>query len=341
MRSLDSRVVDIVRDFVEAHRLLGEIAARYREGALRFDEVQELVRESESSVLFRLKERCHALYRVAPGHDAPAIGQGALFDLAVGSLFHEAMKFRENFYQRCAYGPQVQALRAVGVPDDSGLIAEFEKILAESAARIDESLAETAVLLLRTVAQFRLLLRQQGANGHLARYLATRGEEVASVIGLSLDELLREVYGSPGHAYALAGLSFLESGFFAEGRAAIARAVEHGEEPAAMSRLLAYADGMQAYLEGRTGDFVERMSQWLADAGLGCERPLAPLAVSALARVGRATPEADELARRAAELAERARALASAPERAPAAPGSTPSPPPRARTAGSRSSAAR
>ena len=34
-----------------------------------------------------------------------------LFDLAVGSLFHEAMKFRENFYQREVYGPRVRALR--------------------------------------------------------------------------------------------------------------------------------------------------------------------------------------------------------------------------------------
>ncbi len=311
MRSIDSRVVDIVRDFLEAHRLLGQIAERYRAGALRFEEVQELVRETEASVLYRLKERCHALYRAAPGSDAPEIGHGALFDLAVGSLFHEAMKFRENFYQRSAYGPQVRALRDAGVSDASGLIAEFEKILEESAARLDESLSETAILLRRTVAQFRVLLREESRNGHLARFLVNHGDEVAQVLGVSRGALLAELHGSVGQAYARAGFSFLEGGFFADAHGALTQAVKHGEQLSAMQHLLAYAEGMQAYLEGRYGDFVERMSGWLEAAPEANEASLVPLAASALARVGQLTGSKGELAQRASALAERAHALAA------------------------------
>ena len=56
--------------------------------------------DGEDSVLFRLKERCHALFRGGEQPSEVVMRREALFDLAVGSLFHEAMKFRENLYQR-------------------------------------------------------------------------------------------------------------------------------------------------------------------------------------------------------------------------------------------------
>ena len=65
----------------------------------------------------------------------------ALFDLAVGSLFHEAMKFRENFYQREVYGPRVRALRTESGAENEALFREFEKILAAVAQRLDEGAA--------------------------------------------------------------------------------------------------------------------------------------------------------------------------------------------------------
>ena len=108
MPAPDSSVIDLIRDFLEAHRRLRAVAARHRSGELQFAEVQSLVGEGEGSVLYRLKERCHNLYRAVPVPQ-DEIGPGALFDLAVGSLFHEAMKFREGFYQLSAYGPKLES----------------------------------------------------------------------------------------------------------------------------------------------------------------------------------------------------------------------------------------
>ena len=56
-------LVDIVRDFIAAHRTTMRLFERFRAGELRFTELRELIGDDEGSVLFRLKERCHSLFR--------------------------------------------------------------------------------------------------------------------------------------------------------------------------------------------------------------------------------------------------------------------------------------
>src|SRR5262245_58305193 len=114
----DGGLVEIVRDFLRAHRELRAIAALHRSGELHFDRVKTLVGDGEEAVLYRLKERCHELFREEGGGQ---VGREALFDLAIGALFHEAMKFRENFYQLAVYGPKVRALRATAQTDGEEL----------------------------------------------------------------------------------------------------------------------------------------------------------------------------------------------------------------------------
>ena len=63
MRSFESDLVYIVRDFLIVHGMFRDVAARYWSGDLGFEQVQALVGETEESALFRLKERCHALFR--------------------------------------------------------------------------------------------------------------------------------------------------------------------------------------------------------------------------------------------------------------------------------------
>jgi hypothetical protein len=95
----------------------------------------------------------------------------ALFDLAVGSLFHEAMKFRENFYQREVYGPRVLALRSEAGEEEGALFDEFERIQEGVSARLEEGLIETEGLLERTVEQLRRLLAAHADDPLVARLL--------------------------------------------------------------------------------------------------------------------------------------------------------------------------
>jgi hypothetical protein len=326
MPAVESGLVEIVREFVFAHRLLRRVSERYRAGQLAFEEVGELVGDDERSVLFRLKERCHALFRGERGDGE--IGATALFDLAVGSLFHEAMKFRENVYQRSSYGPKVRSLRRAAVRDESGLLAEFEKLIGAAGVRIDESLQELDTLLGQTTAQFRILLAAHREEGALARVLTARSRELAEMFGTTPEALLAELYGGAAAAWARAARSFLASGFYTEAAAAFGEAGRLGRRSAEEARLLCYAEGMAAYLEGRYAETAARLGEWLdgAPRELGEEeRALARQAAAALSRIGAlagaGTPEAEQ-AKRCLERIPAADAAAQ------------PGPPPQRRAAG-------
>ena len=308
----ESAIVDIARDFLAVHGELRRIASRQAAGALRFDEVRRFVGDDERSVLYRLKERCHALFRSDSVGDPVEIGGSALFDLAVGSLFHEAMKLRENLYQSAVYAPKVDALRGSGVDDAGGLLREFDKIVNDARQRLAESVAESQVLLSQTTAQFRVLLRSFAANGMLARFLVEHAALLAETFACSEDEALADLYGSAGVAWRRAAWSYLASGFFAETSRALAEAEQRGESPSELARQRAFADGMSAYLAGRYGEAISRISAF-ADADPSAdERRLAPLAASAMARVRQFVAADGALAGRAALLAERLRALSAA-----------------------------
>jgi hypothetical protein len=303
-----SRLVDIVRDFLLAHRSLREIARRRRSGELGFDEIRALVGDGEEAVLFRLKERSHALFRDGVAAEGAAIDPGVLFDLAVGSLFHEAMKLRENFYQRAAYGPKVRALREAAVRDTTGLLHEFEKILEGSTVRLDESLQEAEILLGQTTSQFRLLLAARAECGVVTRFLIEHAGLVEDALGEDLDAVLAAIHGRAGVGHARAARSYLESGFFAEARRAFEGAEERGEPAEPMRRLARYARGMQAYLEGRFGEAVDALGGWL-EAGPPEDPSALRLALTVVSRVGQLVDaDADDaIVRGAARLAERLR----------------------------------
>lgn len=314
MPAVDSGLVEIVREFVLAHRLLRRVSERYRAGQLAFEEVGELVGDDERSVLFRLKERCHALFRGERGHGE--IEATALFDLAVGSLFHEAMKFRENVYQRASYGPKVRSLRRAAVRDESGLLAEFEKLLGAAGVRIDESLQELDTLLGQTTAQFRILLLVHREDGALARVLTGRCRELAEMLGMAPEELLTELYGSAAAAWQRAARSYLRSGFYAETAAALGEVEHFGRLAPEDARLRHYAEGMAAYLEGRYAETASRLGEWYAATPPELdddEKALARQAAAALSRVGAlagaGTPEAEQARR----CLERMRAADAAP----------------------------
>ena len=215
MQRADQGLVAIVRDFVDAHQLWRSLVARYRKGELRFEQLKSFVGEDESSVLFRLKERCHAQFRSDREDLALAMHREALFDLAVGSLFHEAMKFRESLYQREVYGPKVRALRSsAGEEAAVSLFVEFERMLSGVSRKLEEGLHEVEVLLEQTVQQLRVLLLLHRENGFVARYLVENVPVAEEIFGVSFDALLAEFYGSPAEGYRTAGRSYLMSGHY-------------------------------------------------------------------------------------------------------------------------------
>lgn len=263
MADSDARLIDIVRDFLLADRLMRDLLVRFSNGALRFEEVQELVSDTESSVLFRLKEHCHALFRRDRTAGDVRMPREALFDLAVGSLFHEAMKFRENLYQSTVYGPRVRALKREAGSGADELFREFERILSLAESRLVEARAETETLLARTREQFRGLLVAHRDNGIVTRYLIAHQPLVEDVLPDGIDHLLTEIHGSPSAGYERAARSWLETGHFTEARAALTNARGRGADAATMDRLITYAEAMDACVGGRYAAAVSGLTKWI------------------------------------------------------------------------------
>ena len=306
MSRVAADLVEIVREFLTAHQLLRRLVARYRRDELQFEELHELVSDDEESVLFRLKEKSHALFRPAGGRVGNARPGEVLLDLAVGSLFHEAMKFRESFYQREVYGPRVRALRAEAGEEADGFFLEFEKILSLVSERLEEGLQETEALIDQTAQQLRRLITAQAENGFLTRFLIERTELVEAVYTEGLDALLTDIHGDPKLGFSRAAESYLASGYYGEAEEALLEAERRGSDAAATRGMAAYACGMSAYLAGRYAESVDRLGDWL-DAAATPDPALARQAHAAVSRIGQLVdgPERQTVVDAAALLLER------------------------------------
>ncbi len=285
MGESDARLVEIVRDFLLADRLIRELLGRFSAGTLRFDEVHQLVSDDESSVLFRLKERCHALFRRDRRVGDVRVPREALFDLAVGSLFHEAMKFRENLYQSAVYGPRVRSLKAEAGPGADELFREFDRILSLAESRLADACAETETLLARTREQFRGLLVAHRDNGIVTRYLIAHPALVEGVFPDGVDRLLADIYGTAVAGYERAARSWLETGHFPEARVGLSEARRRGADPSAMTRLTAYAESMESCVAGRYAAAVSGLGEWIDAPPAPDEGPFVAQAAAAMRRI--------------------------------------------------------
>jgi hypothetical protein len=277
-----TRIAEILRDFVEVHHLVREVAERHRSRGLRFSDLDALIRDDEGSVLFRLKERSHLVFREPGDVRGGATHREALFDLAVGSLFHEAMKLRENLYQREVYGPRVRALRAEVREESKSLFEEFERMLGTIGGRLDEGIRELETLAQQTSDQLRLLISHPPDDG-AARFVTEHADQVPKVFGVTLAELLEEMYGSVAEGFEKAGRAYLASGSFEAAGDRFERALAQPDVDPRVAALRDYANGMHAYLKRDYSAAVRDLSAWATAGPL--EEDLVPLARDVLASV--------------------------------------------------------
>jgi hypothetical protein len=262
-------VAHIVRDFMNAYALARRIGVELRAGTLDFATVDRFVGDSPRSVLFRLKEDCHSLFR-DPGSSRTGEPQATeLFDLAVGALFHEAMKFRESYYLYTAYGPR--ARRSLEESTAGPLSQGFRRLFDAGYRRMLESEAETEELFRETRQQLRVLLREWRDAGEIARSLLADAEHTEAVFATPLGELLEELYGSVSRGHALAIRCLVWSGHYAEAAAladcpGLVESDLEGVDPDLVR-------GLAAYYEGNPCRALRLLREW-ADRGADGAPPL-------------------------------------------------------------------
>jgi hypothetical protein len=221
-REEQERVAGTVLRFLRARAKLDEIVAKGAStGGIPFASIDSFV----ESQLFELKEDCHWLFR-SQERDAPMEASTAvLFDILVGSLFHQCMKVKENAYQVERYAPKYAALRkALQRPDAPKEVETFlregERIIARSRRMLQQEFAYAVELFHEATIDLRHVVVENRENPLLARGLFENEKLLDAVYGpRSLDKLLAEMYGShPATGYLLAAGSLYEGGWLDRAR---------------------------------------------------------------------------------------------------------------------------
>jgi tetratricopeptide (TPR) repeat protein len=285
--------VQLLREYFIVNRELRSVFEGFRRGDPCFPVVAELVGDSETNILFRLKEHCHGLFRRDPSRTLE-IRREVLFDLTVGSLFHEAMKLRENLYQQEVYVPRVEYLLSQDHDDGGDFLREFEKIQRAGADRTLEALNETENLVRQTRNQLRALLEAYAGNGLMTRYLIENPEVVEDVFDESLAEVLEAIHGGASEGYCRAAQSYLESAFFDRALFCLERAATYPGDHVLFERLSHYAGAMAAFSKADYGDSLKSLQSWIEAIPEAEEVPFLELAISALSRLRNLVNESED-----------------------------------------------
>jgi tetratricopeptide (TPR) repeat protein len=226
-RGRERKVVETVRNFLLAVRAFRQQQEKYRRGSLRFSDLAKLVDDRGESILFALKENCHALFRQ---NECPASEKEQIFDLIIGTLFHLSMKMREELYQLEFYRPKYTEWSARGEtsPDHQSLAHQFQRLISRTQNNFQAGMDEVGLLLREVLPHFQNLLAEHRENGLLMRFFLEEKDLLREVLGQNaLEVLFQNIYGPQKcRPYRLAGESYFHSGFYAQATQAFSLALD-------------------------------------------------------------------------------------------------------------------
>jgi len=223
LREQQELLANTVVRFLKARARFDDLIAKSAgQGRLAFDSVNTFVEED----LFELKEACHTLFREPELEEQEGLSSGQLFDILVGSLFHQMMKVKESCYQLERYGPQYAALRRAArgpnPPENAEVfLREGQRILQRARRALGQDLKHAVELFSEAAAALRHVLAEHRDNPVLARSLIDNVELVEAVYGArGLERLLVEIYeGRPALGYLTAARDLYEGGWYERARA--------------------------------------------------------------------------------------------------------------------------
>lgn len=207
----DLFVCNLLREFYKTYSsFLALYEAYIASQELSFADVEHLVgSESSKGSLWRLKDRCHQLWRAAdPKRDL----HGCLLDWMLGSLFHEAMKLKENVYMYQFYGPVAQEMAAHEHDRQARFAAlDSRQFMKRTFEEIQRQMDTMGAKFVEANHLIRLMLPVQSGNALLVRYLLEHDPVTADLWAEPLEEVLASMYeGAPEVGYMLGANSYLQ-----------------------------------------------------------------------------------------------------------------------------------
>ena len=187
--------------------------------------------ENCNGPLWKLKDLCHQIW---PQEQREQQVNGVLFDWLIGSLFHKAMKLKEDLYLLNNYGQT--ALAFDGVVDRRGAhraqvqtlsrMIDAPSLFKRISADVVRQVERLAFTFGKVNFHLRIMLPDLMENVLVVRLLAEREDKIVELWGESLESLLEDVFfGQASAGFCLAGASYLRGQWFRHALAMYRRAM--------------------------------------------------------------------------------------------------------------------
>ncbi len=220
-----------------------EIIIGFMKAKVSFDSAFELwqsggsfdfsVMDKLETKLYSLKDKTHLALRDSSDENSGWIQKADLFDLIIGSIFHEALHLKEYIYTLRSYAPRYSAFtnrkkggRVDLYTDDflktsMDIVNEAKTNLPRKAYEV-KKLFEDGLLLLEDI------IKKYRNNSRVIRTLFTLSEIVDRVYGSGgLNLLYSRVYkNGPAEGYLRVGSCFMKDGFHNASLEAFEKAAE-------------------------------------------------------------------------------------------------------------------
>ncbi len=247
-RKRDRQLVEVVRQYLLATVSFRHLQEKYEKGSLRFADWAKFVDDRGGSILFNLKKNTQDLFQ--PGYFIVSEKE-QIFDLTIRSVFHLAMKMREDLYQLEMFAPKYSTLSKKDPvsPDQEKLIHKFQEILLRAETSFREGMDEIAVLAQDSFRQFKDLLFEYRGNGLLLRFFFEEPDLIKNATSqASLKECLLTLSGKDeAEAYRVAGESYFDSAFYDRATAAFSRAMEKNPGDHSLQLKVNLSRGMEQF----------------------------------------------------------------------------------------------
>ena len=250
LESRDRNTLSIVKGLLQSQIAFQHIYRKYRKGALHFPEIENWVDDKGRSLLYKLKEKSHSLFRSSKGGTFHR--KEWLLDLAIASIFHEAMKLRENVYQLEVYRPRyLEYTRRMGkLTYEKNYLHQFEKIISRATLGVSEGMEEMRSLFQDAAAQLIDFFRENRQNSFLVRFLIESQSLLRKIYGIKKEKEIFNLMFARGafDAYRLAAQSCLRSGHYDLSAAYFSKAFKIDPLDVNLRFFLNFSLGMNAYL---------------------------------------------------------------------------------------------
>ena len=216
---------NIIKNFYQSYDFFRELETKFKAEGLSYEGMESWVgTEEKRGILWQLKDLSHSLWKSVEPDEHP---DQFMFDWMIGTLFHEAMKLKENLYILVNYRPSYNDLYFPNRKNDDQPNS-CPTFFNEIADEINRNLKRIKCLHEKALNTLYTLVREERENALLIRFiLDEKNNDPEKWHGEhGLGTLLNRLFpDSIDVAYCIAGESYLEGSWYSEARDAFEKAL--------------------------------------------------------------------------------------------------------------------